>query len=134
MLSQNGKKHRVCTVVQNCCQLLTPQPLNPLAQTKDIYDSHVISPVLQVIYQSSLDIGQLPLDWKHALVSLVFKKGSRSNPSNYRPISLTCVLCKTLEHIICSIVITQLEKHSTDCFHLFNMVSAKAFHYHANLN
>ena len=73
---------------------------------------NVISPVLQVIYQSSLDTGELPLDWKHALVSPVYKKGSRSSPSNYRPISLTCVLCKTLEHIIYSNIMSHLDKHS----------------------
>jgi len=33
------------------------------------------------------------------MVDPIFKKGSRSDPANYRPISLTSLLCKTLEHI-----------------------------------
>ena len=96
-----------------------PFPFAPKASGPDqipLYfrkiSSNVISPVLQVIYQSSLDTGELPLDWKHALVSPVSKKGSCSSPSNYRPNSLTFVLCKTLEHIIYSNIMSHLDKHS----------------------
>ncbi|WAQ99080.1 hypothetical protein MAR_023453, partial [Mya arenaria] len=45
-------------------------------------------------FQLSLDLSQIPLDLKTALVSPVFKKGNLSSPSNYRPISLTSVSCK----------------------------------------
>ena len=45
-------------------------------------------------------------------VSPIFKEGSCSYPSNYRPISLTSVLCKTLEHIIYSNIMSHLEEHS----------------------
>ena len=37
----------------------------------------------------------------------VFKAGEKTNPSNYRPISLTCIACKMLEHII----LRELNKH-----------------------
>ena len=67
----------------------------------------VIAPILQVIFQQSLDSGILPSDWKKANVTPLFKKGSRSEPSNYRPVSLTSVSCKILEHVIDS----QLMKH-----------------------
>ena len=40
--------------------------------------------------------------WKTAYVVPVFKKGSRTDLSNYRPISLTCICCKIFEHIIVS--------------------------------
>jgi ribonuclease P/MRP protein subunit RPP40 len=44
-----------------------------------------------------------------ANVAPVYKKGARSDPANYRPISLTCILCKTLEHIVSS----SITKHFT---------------------
>ena len=44
----------------------------------------------------------VPSDWKKAQVCPLFKKGSKQDPANYRPISLTCILCKTMEHIIAS--------------------------------
>ena len=66
-----------------------------------------LAPILQVIFQKSLDSGKLPYIWKEANVSPIFKKGDKSDPANYRPISLTCVLCKVLEHIVAS----NLTKH-----------------------
>ena len=40
------------------------------------------------------------------------KKGDKTNPSNYRPVSLTCISCKLLEHIICSSLVQHLTKHN----------------------
>ena len=59
-----------------------------------------IAPILTVIYVQSLSSDQIPKDWLTANITPVFKKGDRGDPSNYRPISLTSVCCKILEHII----------------------------------
>ena len=40
------------------------------------------------------------IDWKLACVTPVFKKGSRSSASNYRPVSLTYIACKVMEKLI----------------------------------
>lgn len=58
----------------------------------------VLSHILQVIYTQSLLEGQIPDDWKMAKVTPVFKTGNRSDPSNYRPMSLTCVLQNIRTH------------------------------------
>ena len=50
--------------------------------------------------QASLDQGTLPEIWKQATVVPVFKKGSRTDPCNFRPISLTCICAKILEHCL----------------------------------
>jgi hypothetical protein len=59
-----------------------------------------ISPLLQLIYTTSLDTGEVPADWRTANVSPVFKKGQTSAAENYRSISLRSVCCKILEHIV----------------------------------
>ena len=42
-----------------------------------------ISPVLRVIFTQSLNTGTLPSDWLQANICSVFKKGNRTNASNY---------------------------------------------------
>ena len=42
----------------------------------------------------------------------MYKKGDKSQPSNYRPISLTSVACKLLEHIIHSNLMKFFEEHN----------------------
>ena len=74
-----------------------------------------LAPILQVIFQKSLDSGKLPHIWKEANVSPIFKKGDMSDPANYRPISLTCVLCKVL------IVASNLTKHLANSNILFEL-------------
>ena len=70
-----------------------------------------VAPVLTIIYRKSISTGQLPEDWLTANVTPLFKKGNRSDPSNYRPVSLTSIPCKLLEHIIHSNVMSHLEDH-----------------------
>mgnify|MGYP000214015124 FL=1 len=47
-----------------------------------------LSPILKHLFQKSLDYGTLPPIWKDTNVAPVYIKGERSNPANYRPISL----------------------------------------------
>jgi len=68
--------------------------------------AYSVAPVLALIFNASLHQDKLPVDWKTATVVLVFKKSSRTDPINYRPISLTCVCCKVFEHIISSQYLT----------------------------
>ena len=55
---------------------------------------------LKLIFCMSLNQGELPLDWKCAIVVPIFKKGKRDMRENYRPVSLTSVVCKILEKLI----------------------------------
>lgn len=69
------------------------------------------STILGHIFQQSLQTGEIPYDWKIAKVIPVFKSGDKCLPSNYRPISLTSIPCKLLEHIISSHVASHLEQN-----------------------
>ena len=80
-----------------------------------------ISKVLTDIYQDCIDTGTVPIQWKHANVCAIHKKGKKSDPSNYRPVSLTCIASKVLEHIVHSHVMKHLSRYGvlTDCQHGF---------------
>ena len=71
-----------------------------------------IAPIITHIFQQSYNTSKLPDDWLQALVTPIHKKSLKSDPANYRPISLTCILCKVLEHIILSNMWKHLHKHN----------------------
>jgi hypothetical protein len=73
--------------------------------------SSAIAPILRLVFQKSLDSGEVPADWKQAHVSPIFKKGVRYDPANYRPVSLTCVCSKVLEHIVTKHLVSHLDQN-----------------------
>ena len=83
--------------------------------------SSEIVPILAFIYNESLAQGTVPDDWRQANVAPVYKKGEKYDAANYRPVSLTCICCKTLEHIIVSNINKHLslENVLADCQHGF---------------
>ena len=70
----------------------------------------VLALPVSVIFTSSYHSSCVPYDWKHAIVTPVYKKGDASLVNNYRPISLTCTLCKVMESVIKENMLT----HVTD--------------------
>ena len=61
--------------------------------------SKELSSPLSLLFNMSIDSGEIPEDWKSAEITPIFKKGSRNEPGNYRPVSLTCIVCKVMESI-----------------------------------
>jgi len=65
---------------------------------KELQDG--LAPALAAIFTKSLESGVVPQDWKEANVTPIFKKGAKSSPGNYRPVSLTSVSCKIMESVL----------------------------------
>ena len=73
--------------------------------------AHEIAPILTKIFDQSISTGTLPSAWSTTNVAAIYKKGSRTDPTNYRPVSFTSVCCKVLEHVIYSHVMRHLDHH-----------------------
>lgn len=82
----------------------------PTALLKNL--APIIAPALTIIFQASLCQSLIPAEWKTANIVPLFKKGNRSDPSNYRPVSLTCICSKLLEHIVYSHIFSHLKKYN----------------------
>ena len=70
-----------------------------------------ISTPLGNFFNLSLE-GIVPSEWKEANITPLFKKVSRNKPENYRPVSLTSVVCKLLETLIRDHMVEFLVKHN----------------------
>ena len=63
------------------------------------------------LFRLTLDTGELPSEWKMAYVSPISKKGSRMSLNNYRPVSLTCAVCKVMEKLVRKALMDHLEEN-----------------------
>ncbi len=77
--------------------------------------------MLTHIFNQSLVTGDLLKDWKTANNIPIYKKGDRTKADNYRSVSLTCVGCELLEHIVVSNMMKHVDKDFIlSCFqHVF---------------
>lgn len=57
-------------------------------------------PIFTCIFNQSLKESRCPSEWKHAVVTPIYKNGNRFDVGNYRPISITSILSKIMEIII----------------------------------
>ena len=73
--------------------------------------SNELAPVVTKLFAQSLESGQLPSDWLTGNITALFKKGKKSDPANYRGVSLTSVTCKLLEHVIFRHIMNHLEQY-----------------------
>lgn len=86
------------------CDLVNPKFL----KSTSVYSSIILTK----IFQQSLDNGFLPAEWKVGKVIPLHKSGNKTSALNYRPISLTSIPCKILEHILFSNLANFLESNS----------------------
>lgn len=70
---------------------------------------------LQLLFEKSLRDNSVPQDWRDARVVPIHKGGDKLSVTNYRPVSITSVCCKVLEHMIAKHIINFLEKNDLLC-------------------
>ena len=70
--------------------------------------AEVIAPALTALYNQSLTQRRVPKDWKSANITPIFKKGSKNKAGNYRPISLTSIVCRIMESFIKNAILKHL--------------------------
>ena len=100
-----------------------PDEISPIMLIKLV--DFVVSP-LALLMNSTIDYGILPNDWKKAFVSPIYKKGARNIAENYRPISLTSVVCKLMENFIKDAVLTHLIENNLLSNKQFGFVSGRS--------
>ena len=92
----------------NPSKALGPDELHPRV-LKELASE--LGPMFAHLFQQSIDTGEIPKEWSLANICPLYKNGDRSLACNYRPVSLICVPCKLLEHIVCSNIMAHLDEH-----------------------
>jgi len=67
---------------------------------------------LAQLYNQLFSVSTVPPTWKQAIITPVFKKGTAGAVCNYRPISLTCVASKIMEHAIANQIYVHLPENN----------------------
>ena len=81
---------------------------------------------LHMIFTSSLEEGIVPEDWKMAHITAIYKKGNKKEPENYRPVSLTSVLCKVMETLLREELIYHMKENKLFSEKQFGFISGRS--------
>ena len=71
----------------------------------------IVAYPLKILFDRRLENGIIPSAWKEAEVRPIFKKGNKNMAGNYRPVSLTSIVCKVFEGFIRDALCQQLLDH-----------------------
>ena len=66
---------------------------------------------LACFFQNLFSAGSTPESWKYGIISPIYKTGDRSDPANYRPVTLLPILSKVMESIVSEHLISYLEEN-----------------------
>ena len=100
----------------NVCKSAGPDGIHPRI-LKEL--SGVITTPLTLIFRKSVESAKIPKSWKTAIITPLFKKGKKEEPSNYRPVSLTAIASKILESFFRETILDHMRRN--------NLLSNKQF-------
>lgn len=101
---------KVVRVLQNLPSKISQSPDGYPALFLKMISKEIAIPFCN-LFELSMKSGKLPEIWKTAKVCPVYKKGLHSVPANYRPVSLTCILCKVMEGVISDSMLSYLKEY-----------------------
>ena len=100
-----------------------PDGLHPKA-LKEL--SNILAKPLTMIFNKSMEDGNVPQIWKLGNITAIFKKGDKSDPGNYRPVSLTSVICKTMEKLVRNNIVDHMKKNNLFSNMQFGFISGRS--------
>ena len=83
--------------------------------------NHLCKPLAR-LFNNSLAVGELPKEWKQGRISAIFKKGNRKNAGNYRPVSLTSIICKCMEQCVKDHIVNHMIRNKLFSMQQFGLV------------
>ena len=88
--------------------------------------SEVLSYPLSLIFKKSVNTGKIPCEWKYANITALYKKRDKKYAGNYRPVSLTNVVCKVLESIIRENIVEHMKSNKLFSDKQFGFISGRS--------
>lgn len=86
----------------------------------------VLCKPITMLFNKSLSSGVVPNTWKTGNITALFKKGEKSDPGNYRPVSLTSVLCKLMEKVIRARIVDHMKQNTMFSKQQFGFMSGRS--------
>ena len=87
---------------------------------------NVLCKPLTSLFNTSVQTGVIPQDWRDASVAPLHKKGSKNKSENYRPVSLTSIISKLLKSIVKDSFVKHFDKYSLIRNSQHGFISGKA--------
>ena len=85
-----------------------------------------IAEPLALIFNKSLELKCIPDQWKQAKICAIYKKGNKKLASNYRPVSLTAIICKLMESIIRNHIVKYMKQNKLFSERQYGFISGRS--------
>ena len=90
----------------------------------DLYEE--LGKPIAIIFKNSIENKNIPNEWREGCIAALFKTGSRKMASYYRPVNLTCILCKVLEKFIRDHILNHMKRNTLFSPKQFGFISGRS--------